>query len=95
MVGGERKPADLSRVEFLLKTDSGYPNLKSKRVQESRDRESVEGSKNSRRIVALLRVEFLLKTDILSVFPLLFFSFFMWCLVRVRVKDGRGEAEVS
>ena len=38
-------------------------SLKSKRVQESRDRESAEGSKNSRRIVALLRVEFLLKTD--------------------------------
>ena len=33
-------------------------SLKSKRVQESRDRESAEGSKNSRRIVALLRVEF-------------------------------------
>ena len=38
-------------------------SLKSKRVQESRDRESAEGSKNSRRIVVLLRVEFLLKTD--------------------------------
>ena len=51
-------------------------SLKSKRVQESRDRESAEGSKNSRRIVAFLRVEFLLKTDMLSVFSLLFlFSF--------------------
>jgi len=79
--------------------------LKSKRVQESRDRESAEGSRNSTRIVALLRVEFLLKTDsgyLLSVFPPFFFSFrfsppflFWWCLVRVRVKDGRGEAEVS
>ena len=39
-------------------------SLSGKRVQESRDRESAEGSKNSRRIVALL----------LSVFPL-FFSF--------------------
>ena len=48
-------------------------SLKSKRVQESRDRESAEGSKNSRRIVALLRVEFLLKTDMLSVFSLFFF----------------------
>ena len=56
-------------------------SLKSKRVQESRDRESAEGSKNSIRIVALL----------LSFFPF----FFRWCLVRVRVKDGRGEAEVS
>ena len=53
-------------------------SLKSKRVQESRDRESAEGSKNSRRIVALLRVEFLLKTDMLSVFSLLF-SFFFSC----------------
>ena len=56
-------------------------SLKSKRVQESRDRESAEGPKNSIRIVALL---------------LSFFSFFFrWCLVRVRVQDGRGEAEVS
>ena len=38
-------------------------SVKSKIVQESRDRESAEGSKNSRRIVALLKVEFLLKTD--------------------------------
>jgi hypothetical protein len=37
-------------------------SLKSKRVQESRDRESAEGSKNSRRIVALL----------LSFFPFFF-----------------------
>ena len=51
-------------------------SLKSKRVQESRDRESAEGSKNSRRIVVLLRVEFLLKTDMLSVFSLLFFFSF-------------------
>ena len=57
-------------------------SLKSKRVQESRDRESAEGSQNSRWIVALL----------LSIFPPFFFR---WCLVRVRVKDGRGEAEVS
>ena len=51
-------------------------SVKSKIVQESRDRESAEGSKNSRRIVALLRVEFLLKTDMLSVFSLLFSFFF-------------------
>ena len=57
-------------------------SLKSKRVQEARDRESAEGLKNSIRIVALL----------LSFFSLFFFR---WCLVRVRVKDGRGEAEVS
>ena len=56
-------------------------SVKSKIVQESRDRESAEGSKNSRRIVALLRVEFLLKTDsgclkdtfAFRFFPLFFF----------------------
>jgi len=58
---------------------------KRERVQGSRDRESAEGSENS---VVLTR-----NGGFFCVFIL--FLCTRWCLVRVRVKDGRGEAEVS
>ena len=58
---------------------------KSERVQGSRGRESAEGSENS---VVVTR-------DGFFVFCFLFSKKISRCLVRVRVKDGKGEAEVS
>jgi len=55
---------------------------KRERVQGSRDRESAEGSETS--VVKRWRI-----------FIIYFYLFCpRWCSVRVRVKDGRGDAEM-